>query len=1809
MRQGKWCLATVGVLAVSLLSSSAWGGGVDNDALRANNGNGSVSQAGDSGAGGISEFLPSMPAAPWGLPEPIAAENTIIVWDNNYGTDFAGTSRAAQCQNSTCTGPAPDPIAILADDIGGDAGPLPAGTLVSGGKFRIVLGAAVPSIDAVRVQFWPAAGVCPGEPALFTFLSTDFDTVGANTAAQTITWRLDPGVFWVAPGVKNYISMTPILPTAPQTFQRMVANVKGNKANQGFLPDDENLPFSTAATPCVTGNETNAGDIEFQLFGLPARGGVEVVSITGGPATAGCVIRLSVNSGAPPACGVACPNTAPNTAGNCRGSTVTTAAQSLSSVAAAIAADFTANGVCDVGYTVSMVAIGSRVIITTDTGAVPRICLGGSGPGVGLIGGPVECNPGPNCALKFQVGPITGVDVPAAIAADTDNLTTVKECSNTTYPNGTWQDSSYPAGFFDYPGLNQSLALSTRVSLSGVALTTPADGTVVDDSDTAVARLEDVVLGLCDGDFTNDGASGSTTYNPDGKVNAADTASMAACVGNFGLGNCSRLDHDHDGDVDAGDSSTQACLTAANNSTDCCPGSNILPLSGSTSLRLDRLHLRSCSYLSIPRVSQTGWPEYWWCDYYISNEPARVLSGTTGPCLVGDSEPNGLIATADPISPPASTFVGRGNPKRVSGAISNTACDVAAGNCLAGNTDVDVYAFNIAFDDLVVVNVRGRAGGPGTCTAGTMAVASLWLYDVNGNLVANNDPPLPATGGGIFTPGGVFTDAAISADLAAGQYYVAVAAGGQATTPDVSAAVCAVTSCPLDDFAPMVGAYELNVAVSERSSMTVTKTVATGGTLSSNLLVQPLITYQKVGDPFHSIMIDTGELDQDATRLYAVGASWTNNANVGLELLPGDSNFVPGVSANGSAIAPFNEYNNQLTPGASTINHRVEPPTAPKCDIPDTNCLYTQAPDDRADAVGSATVFDVDDVTELGDFTAADDFTLGANTAIASVQFWGTPRGGTGHTFDVNFWSNGNGNPGNNCANAPENLLASYTDLVPSQDADALLNTRRLTLNISPAFNAVGGTRYWMEIIQIQGTSQVFWEQSATGNDIYFQDVAAAANFVGDDCPSVTGAALIGNGWDCTPGVDLGGTPNCNEGADTNGDQETGDLAFCLSVNPGAPFTKLLPWDIACGNWRTMAGNIAWHQNWGPVGGVIGIASDRTTAAAGAGGQARADDFTFFVNTSITDIHWYGTYNWNAPDALDRFSIEIRNDDDGLPGNLIQNYGSAGTPIVDALVGQVEGGLTGNPGRTRYHYWFVLPAPFVAAANTTYWVSIIANTTATSNAYTWFWATSSGGDINSLAAQADLDALGVPLGWSQQNEDHAFDLTVTGSEKVITTMSIADPLYVPPHVATGLGYRLDSDYLHINGMQFPVPDAFPNGQFGGDVVRWTRVRGPWKFFTDLPVSIPVAALVPGNFPLAGPGSMPPTAAELAALKRGIVGKTAVGLLDGLAAYDITTARNGEGNGGTLDRLCNGAIHEFVASGDSLQERFWVKGVCWDNGVATVILHPHPAPECFDETECTGADSVCTLPACVNGNCQLLPNIYGDVNHTGNVDIFDILCLLDAFAGTFTSCDQASTNLQPCPPNPPLTWDIFDILAVLDAFGGVDACCNPSPSAPARGGELAAGSATRGAATIKLVPSSRVANAGDVVNVDVYVSGVTDMRGYQLSTAVSGGRRGGLDMVGASVANRRDFALSAMENVTAVNEVVGRLAGAAYSGGVATTGSAYVGTFTFEVSPDAVGSFRVGLGGDVHLLNSSGDAITINRVTPATILVSSSARGL
>ncbi|NOT02878.1 MAG: hypothetical protein HOP29_19940, partial [Phycisphaerales bacterium] len=97
-------------------------------------------------------------------------------------------------------------------------------------------------------------------------------------------------------------------------------------------------------------------------------------------------------------------------------------------------------------------------------------------------------------------------------------------------------------------------------------------------------------------------------------------------------------------------------------------------------------------------------------------------------------------------------------------------------------------------------------------------------------------------------------------------------------------------------------------------------------------------------------------------------------------------------------------------------------------------------------------------------------------------------------------------------------------------------------------------------------------------------------------------------------------------------------------------------------------------------------------------------------------------------------------------------------------------------------------------------------------------------------------------------------------------------------------------------------------------------------------------------------------------------------------------------------------------------------------------------ECVVADECDD-DTVCTFDACGGGFCGNTPMPYGDVNGDGAVDIFDILCVLDGFAGNFDTCALVNLDLTPCPAGDGVI-DIFDILAVLDGFAGEQGCCGP-----------------------------------------------------------------------------------------------------------------------------------------------------------------------
>lgn len=95
-------------------------------------------------------------------------------------------------------------------------------------------------------------------------------------------------------------------------------------------------------------------------------------------------------------------------------------------------------------------------------------------------------------------------------------------------------------------------------------------------------------------------------------------------------------------------------------------------------------------------------------------------------------------------------------------------------------------------------------------------------------------------------------------------------------------------------------------------------------------------------------------------------------------------------------------------------------------------------------------------------------------------------------------------------------------------------------------------------------------------------------------------------------------------------------------------------------------------------------------------------------------------------------------------------------------------------------------------------------------------------------------------------------------------------------------------------------------------------------------------------------------------------------------------------------------------------------------------------ECFSDLGCNDG-SVCTADSCSACLCVTSPNIYGDTNHNGTINLFDVFCVLDVIAGDFSSCGPGDADINPCTPDSSV--NLFDLFAVLDSFSGVDPCCS------------------------------------------------------------------------------------------------------------------------------------------------------------------------
>ncbi len=147
----------------------------------------------------------------------------------------------------------------------------------------------------------------------------------------------------------------------------------------------------------------------------------------------------------------------------------------------------------------------------------------------------------------------------------------------------------------------------------------------------------------------------------------------------------------------------------------------------------------------------------------------------------------------------------------------------------------------------------------------------------------------------------------------------------------------------------------------------------------------------------------------------------------------------------------------------------------------------------------------------------------------------------------------------------------------------------------------------------------------------------------------------------------------------------------------------------------------------------------------------------------------------------------------------------------------------------------------------------------------------------------------------------------------------------------------------------------------------------------------------------------------------------------------------------------------------------------------------------------------------------------------------------------------------------------DAFAALNCFGGDRSCAcggGPTPTTPSTVQVV-------GNTAVSLRTTAKRAAAGSLIAVDVYFDdAVADLRGYQLHLAPSGGTRGQLDLVDISIEPRKDAAFTA--DWQAFNKTTSQMVAGLDGPGQPTSGPAYLATFTYRSSRDAIGTFAIDL---------------------------------
>ncbi len=322
------------------------------------------------------------------------------------------------------------------------------------------------------------------------------------------------------------------------------------------------------------------------------------------------------------------------------------------------------------------------------------------------------------------------------------------------------------------------------------------------------------------------------------------------------------------------------------------------------------------------------------------------------------------------------------------------------------------------------------------------------------------------------------------------------------------------------------------------------------------------------------------------------------------------------------------------------------------------------------------------------------------------------------------------------------------------------------------------------------------------------------------------------------------------------------------------------------------------------------------------------------------------------------------------------------------------------------------------------------------------------------------------------------------------------------------------------------------------------------------------------------------------------------------------------NGNSIADSCEitaGTLHDFNANG--------VPDVCESVGCFN-------ASSCCDVAVADGIrDDGCVWCACNSGVCSAQPlgtfadmgGAFGACAPDGFSNVHDRNHALTCFSGE-NPCDDLNVDaggaFGACEADG--FCNVHDANHALTGFAGTNLCsCSPSPAA-------SVDRVVVGRAQLEVRTERPMIRPARTVRVRVLVKAMSsaaarsafsgneqvNLQSYQLHLAVSGGRRGILELVDITIEPHKQFVFRGRSDVfDAFNtETAQMIAGLDDMLGVAGQGDAYLATYTYRASPDAAGQFVVDVlhdesnGDQTYLVAAHGEQIVIESTTAAAIRV-------